>query len=197
MTVNPPKDRRPLTAAEFWRLAESGFFENERVELIGGEIVTVSPQGGRHSFFTEYAKAALEDVFGPAFWVRVQFTLNLAPHSVVDPDIAVVAGSMDEHYARDPDWVPNTALLVVESSHTTLSQDRNRKASLYASVGIADYWILDVAGRRLEVRRDPRPDPAAEFGHGYAIVSVHAPGDAVAPLARPGSPVAVADLFPV
>jgi len=198
VTANPPPYRK-LTAAEFMRLALNGAYANlrgERVELIGGEVVTVSPQGGFHSAFIDFTADALKAAFGPDFWVRVQYTLDLAPHSVVDPDIAVVAGSRADNFARLGNGNPTTALLVVESSLTTIASDRTRKASLYAAAGIADYWIIDVQARRLEVRRDPRPDPAAEFGASYQSLAVLAPGEVVTPLARPAAVVAVADMIP-
>lgn len=197
MTANPPKDRR-LTAAEFWQMIDAGAVDGRRAELINGEVVPMSPSGGFHFAYADCAADALRAAFGPGFWVRVQGTLDLAAlSSVVDPDVSVVTGTRAENMTRLGNNNPTTAVLIVESSYSTLGKDRVRKASLYAAAGVLDYWILDVAGRRLEVRRDPWPDPAAEFGHGYATLTVHAPGEAVAPLARPGAPVAVADLFPV
>lgn len=198
MTANPPPHRK-LTAAEFMKLAEDGAFENfrgERVELIGGEIITMSPQGGFHFTFLDMATDALRQAFGPGYWVRAQGTLVLSVGDVVDPDIAVVAGSRADNFARLGNDNPTTALLVVESSLTTIGSDRTRKASLYAAAGIPDYWIIDVQARRLEVRRDPQPDPAAEFGTSYQTLVALAPGEVVSPLARPGAVVAVADMMP-
>lgn len=186
--------RRAFTADEYWKMAELGLFRAERVELIGGEVVVVSPQSDLHLMGVDLVRDALQAAFGPNFWVRAQGTLNLAPLSVPDPDVAVVPGARSTHRGRRA--VPTTALLIVEVSDTTLWEDRNRKASLYAAAGIADYWILNVPDSRLEVRRDPQPDATQEFGHGYATLQTFQAGDAVAPLAAPNSPVRVDDILP-
>lgn len=192
MTANPPTTYRKLTAAEFFRLAEAGVFRDRRVELIGGEVVEMAAQGTRHTAAIHLVQRRLETAFGPGYWVRAQGTLDLSPHSMPDPDIAVVPGDP----ARPGTGIPTTALLIVEVSDTTLSHDRNRKASLYAAAGIADYWILNLTADTLEVRRDPQPDATQPFGHGYATLTTHGPADAVAPLAGAGAAVRVADVLP-
>ncbi len=92
--------------------------------------------------------------------------------------------------------IPTSALLVVEVSETTLYYDRNQKASLYAASGIADYWIINVVQRQVEVYRDPVPDATQAFGYRYASRTILDPGEVVSPLALPGATVAVADLLP-
>jgi Uma2 family endonuclease len=79
-------------------------------------------------------------------------SLDLSPFSVPDPDIAVIKGSVLSHLAREN---PKSALLIAEISETTLLYDRTRKGSLYARVGIEDYWIVNVEKRFLDVYRDP------------------------------------------
>jgi Uma2 family endonuclease len=91
---------------------------------------------------------------------------------------------------------PTTAALIVEVADTSLALDRGRKASLYASAGITEYWILNLVDRQLEVLRDPGPAPQQIYGHGYAAVTTHSRGDVVSPLALPHGTVAVADLLP-
>ena len=91
---------------------------------------------------------------------------------------------------------PTTALLIVEVSETTLAFDRRHKASLYAAAGIADYWIVNLVQRQLEVYRSPVSDAAQLFGFGYSSRTILDAGDAVAPLAAPKANVAVADLLP-
>ena len=194
MTVNPPRVRRPFTAAEFWQMGDLGFFRDQRVELIGGEVVRVASQSNWHAFVIDAAAEQLRAVFGPDFWVRVQNSLDLNPHSVVDPDIAVIPGGRTTHPRRKN---PAVAILVVEVSETTVADDRSRKASLYAAAGILDYWVIDVTRRQMEVRRDPRPDAAAEFGASYAALTAHADG-LVVPLAAPaGGGVHVATVLAI
>ena len=85
---------------------------------------------------------------------------------------------------------------LIEVADSSLAYDLGAKASLYAAAGIADYWVVDVVNRRLHVFRDPRPDPAQRFLHGYRQLTIYDPPDSVAPLAAPNNPVRVADLLP-
>jgi len=86
--------------------------------------------------------------------------------------------------------------LVVGISDSTLAYDRGRKASLYASAGILDYWIINLVTPQVEIYRDPVADTAAPFGHRYSQRVDHLPGAILTPLALPNSTVAVVDLLP-
>jgi Uma2 family endonuclease len=185
--------RRRWTADEFYRLLDLGFFDEQRVQLIEGEILEMASQKNYHAIGIALTEDALRAAFGPNHWVRVQMSLDLTPYSVLDPDLAVVPGAPRTH---DPNFNPTTALLIVEVSETTLRFDRRRKASLYAKVGIADYWILNLVDRQLEVYRNPVPDPTKTFGYGYSALTVLAATDHVTPLALPQANIAVADLLP-
>src|SRR5262249_23775846 len=105
---------------------------------------------------------------------------------------AVVAGAPRDY--RDAH--PATAVLIVEVAETSLRYDRTQKASLYARSDIAEYWIVNLPDRQLEVYRDPQPDAAQPFGFGYASVRILGEQDRVSPLAAPGVAIAVADLLP-
>jgi Uma2 family endonuclease len=186
--------RRPFTKDEYYRMSELGFFNGQRVQLIGGEIVQMAAQSNLHQLGIGLVYDALVAAFGPNFWVRSQGSLDLSPLSVPDPDLAVVPGSKRSYIGNNTN--PTKAVLIVEVCVTTLSDDRNRKASLYAAAGIADYWILNVDDRQLEIRRDPKPDATQEFGHGYSTLTTLAAGDFATPLAAPAARIAVADLLP-
>jgi Uma2 family endonuclease len=84
---------------------------------------------------------------------------------------------------------------VVEVSQTTLRYDRREKASFYAAHGIADYWVVDLVHRPLEVRRSPHPDATQTHGFAYTDLTVFNPTDTVTPLALPGAAIPVADFF--
>lgn len=180
------------TRDEYFRLCEAGYFNGRRVELIGGEIVEMAAQFDLHLAGIDLTADALRAAFGPGFWVRRQGTLDLSPHGVPDPDVAVIVGGPGGAGRT----VPTTALLVVEVSDSTLTFDRRRKGSLYAAAGLADYWIINLVQRQLEVYRGPSADASAPFGFSYAGRTILDPGDAIAPLAAPSAPVAVADLLP-
>lgn len=181
------------SAAELYRLLEFGFLAGERIELIEGEILQFAPQSNFHAISIKLTEEALNNAFRSGYWVRVQNSLDLSPHSVPDPDIAVVKGGVREHKDRSN---PTSALLIVEISETTLPYDRNRKASLYARSGIAEYWIVNIEKRWLEVHRNPEADETKEFQFGYREVAFLEAADTVAPLALPNAKILVADLLP-
>jgi Uma2 family endonuclease len=188
-----PADPRPLrwTREQFYRLAEVGLLPERRVERIDGEILAMSPQGPPHF----HRICRIHDVLARCGWagvvVRIQGPLCLGEDSDPEPDIAVVAGSVDD-YARAH---PTGALLVVEVSDTTLAHDRTRKAALYARHGVGDYWVANLAEGVLEVRRGPAPDVASPWGWSYSETRVLRPGDSIAPLAAPSVQLAVAELM--
>jgi Uma2 family endonuclease len=184
-----PTPRR-WTREEFYRMADMGLFHGQRAELIEGEIMVLSPQNWPHTSTVARVAEALRRVMGTGFWVRTQFPLNLSS-SDPEPDVSVVVGRLEDYSDH-----PTTAVLIVEVAESSLDYDRTRKASLYARAGIADYWIVNLVENRLEVRRDPRPDPAQLYGHGYASVAALAPPAVVSRLAVPQVSLAAADLLP-
>jgi Uma2 family endonuclease len=178
-----------VTKEEYFRLADEGQFDGRRVELIGGEVVEMSPQNNPHSAGVSMVLNALMLAFGPNYWPRVQTTLDLSPNGCPDPDVAVVPGTPQSYVAQP---IPTSALLVVEVADTSLSGDRSPKGNLYAASGIADYWIVNIPDHQLEVYRDPVADPNQPFGFRYARVTVLHPGDVVSPLALPAAQIHVA-----
>ena len=190
MQILEPMTRR-WTREEYNRIGDIGLFEGQRVELIEGEIIQMSPKRSPHSVATGLAFNAISAAFGPGFWIRNQEPLNLGLHSEPEPDLAVVKGTERDYHDH-----PTTALLVVEVSESTLAFDRSRKASLYARAGIPEYWIVNLVERRLEVHRNPVPDAAQQLGFSYARVTSLAPADQVAPLQAPAAKFVVADLLP-
>ena len=140
---------------EYEQLIDRAMFQpGERLELIGGQLLVREPQGGAHALGIELVAEALREAFGVAARVRVQLPIALDDESEPEPDVSVVSGPLA---AADP-VLPSGALLIVEVSDSSLALDRTEKASLYARAGIADYWILNLAERVLEVHRDPTPD---------------------------------------
>jgi Uma2 family endonuclease len=190
--VQVDPERRRFTRDEFYRMAELGMFDGQRVELIEGEILEMAAQMNAHMAGITLVADALRAAFGPGFWVRVQGSLDLTPFSVPDPDLAVVPGS-----PRNPSRNnPTTALIIVEVSESSLKYDRTRKASLYARVGIADYWVLNLVEQQLEVYRNPVADPTQPYGFRFAEVVYLQATEAVSPLAAPHARIAVVDLLP-
>jgi Uma2 family endonuclease len=187
--VGEPTPRR-WTREEYYRMGELGFFHGQRVELIEGEIMVLSPQNWPHTSTVDRVGEVLRASLGSGFWVRMQYPLNLGT-SDPEPDVSVVPGQREDYSDH-----PTTAVLIVEVSESSLTYDRTRKASLYARAGIADYWIINLVNNQVEVYRDPRADPAQFYGHGYASVTVLVPPAVVNPLAAPQVSLAAVDLLP-
>lgn len=184
---------RLWTREEYLKMAEAGVFApGERVELIEGEIIAMTPQKGPHATGITLVSEELRRPFGRGYVVRVQLPLDLGSLSQPEPDVAVVRGS-----ARDyRDAHPTTAVLVVEVSDVTLHLDRLQKPGLYARAGIPEYWILNLLERVLEVYRDPAPLPDHPLGYGYRSSERLDASASVVPLAASATPIAVADLLP-
>ena len=156
---------RKWTRAEYYRMADLGWFDNQRVELIEGTVVQMPPQKNFHVIGIGLAENAMQAAFGPRHSAaRRKRPCTWAAVPRPEPDIAVVPGGPRDYTTTGH---PTTALLIVEISETTLAYDRSRKASLYARAKIADYWIVNLLHGRLEVRRTPVPDPSERYGWRY------------------------------
>jgi Uma2 family endonuclease len=147
--------RRKFTADEFHRMVEAGIIhEDEKVELIEGELIAVSPQSSTHSFLTVIIRKLLERALGEGFFIQDHSPVKGTADSLPEPDLAAVRGS-PRRFGRLPG--PEDTVLVVELSVSSRAIDR-RKAGVYAGAGYATYWLVDVDARKLEVRTGPRPD---------------------------------------
>jgi Uma2 family endonuclease len=124
--------------------------------------------------------------------VRAQLPVALDDESEPEPDVSVVPGDPRDY--RDAH--PARPVLIVEVALSRLRFDREHKGSLYARARVADYWIVNIPDRRLEVYREPAPDGAARFGWRYGHAAALGPDERVAPLALPGAAVTVAELLP-
>jgi len=171
---------------EYDQMVATGIFApGERVELIDGEILAVTPQGSAHATGIQLATDALRASIGSGVVVRAQLPLAADPHSEPEPDIAVVRGTPRDSCEAHP----TSALLIVEIADATLDHDRQRKGSLYARAGIQEYWIVNLNDRCVEIYRDP--------GQGsYRFSCRRMPGETISPIAAPGKQIAVSDILP-
>ncbi|HEY7312325.1 MAG TPA: Uma2 family endonuclease [Gemmataceae bacterium] len=177
---------------DYYRLCHEEWFLERRVQLIGGEIVEFGPSHNWHDAALTLTQDQLRAAFGTGYWVRIRGSLDVSDCSVPDPDLAVIAGSPRQYRKHGN---PETALLVVEVSEATLWFDRDRKSSLYASANVADYWIVNLVQRQLEVYRDPVADSTQLFGFRYNSRTILDPPDTVSPLAVSQASITVADLL--
>ena len=184
---------RRWSRAEYDRLIELGVFhEDEPIELLDGELVVREPKGSRHETAVSLVLDVLRQAFGPGWLVRVGGPLALDDVSEPEPDVSVVRGAPRDY--RDAH--PARAVLVVEVAQSSLMFDRTRKTRAYARNGIAEYWIVNLVDRVLEVYRDPGSDPVDPAQPGYRQLLRLQPSATVSPIAVPTSVIRVADLLP-
>ena len=189
----PNVRERRWTRKEYGCLIDSGFFAEDRpenrIELIEGRMIVAEPQHTPHATGCDLAGEALRTAFGRGWRVRMGLPLALGADSEPEPDVVVIRGS-----ARD--WLgdhPSTAALVIEVADTRLRFDRAVKGRLYATVGIADYWIVNLRERVVEVYREP---VRGARGARYSARHVARPGETITPLAAPDAHIAVDALLP-
>ena len=157
MVSEAPIAPRRFTVDEYHRMAEAGILhEDDRVELIHGEIIQMSPIGNHHAAIVSRLNMLLAPRLAPQYIINVQNPVLINSNSEPEPDIAVLP-FRDDYYAEGG-VTPANVLLLIEVSDSTLRYDRNRKLPLYAEAGIAEVWIIDVNKRQLEVYRQPDGD---------------------------------------
>lgn len=175
---------RPLRRREYERLVELGEFERERVELVRGAIVRMSPSGSRHAEAVARLLRILVTSVGDRAVTRAQSPLAIADDSEPEPDLALVPpGDYSDAHPRE-------ALLVVEVADTSLDYDRLDKARLYAEAGAKEYWIVNLADDAIEVHRGAREDGR------WTEIAIAGAGESVVPVAFPDIIVGVDDIVP-
>lgn len=179
---------RRISVDEYHRMIEAGILdEDEKVQLVDGMLVAMTPQGQPHAFVIMRLTRLLARALSDDFEVLPQLPLTLGADSEPEPDLAVVRAQDAASTRRHP----RTAILVVEVAGDSLRFDRRTKLALYASSGIPEYWIVNLEDAVIEVFREP--DAAAGS---YRATAVARRGETLASAALPGVGVAVALLFP-
>jgi len=182
--------RHLFTRDEYYTMADAGLFRDKRVELIEGEIIEMAPIGDPHAAVTEPTYDILREAFGAGFSIRNQAPIAIGPDykpSDPQPDVAVVVGTWRDYLSHKPG--PDDIKLIVEVSDSSLKDDRTIKATLYASAGIVEYWIVNLVDSQLEVHRQPTET-------GYASVTIYRTTETVEPLFAPGKSVLVGNFIP-
>ena len=181
---------RLFTVDEYYRMAEAGILgEDDRVELIEGEIVQVPPIGPRHADQVDYLARLFFRRLGDEVLVRIQNPVRLSTRSEPEPDLAVVRAHPERrHPYRSEHPTAADVLLVVEIADTSLEYDLGRKARLYARHSLPELWVLDQRGDRLVAHREPT-------ARGYSAVRTLVRGESIAPLAFPENTFTVDELL--
>ena len=176
-TTQVEMKRRRFTVADFLRLAEVGFLaDDERVELIRGEIIEMSSISEGHASTVMRLVSLLSRMFGQRALLSVQNPVQLDDATLPQPDVALLRPRDDFYGQRHPG--PEDTLLLIEVSDTTLTYDRRVKTALYSAAGVMEYWIINLQKRQIEVYREPQSE-------GYRTMTRYAPGETLSPLAFP------------
>lgn len=154
--------KRLFTVDEYYRMAEAGIFsEDDRVELIEGEIIKMSPIGSPHAGCVKRLNGLFSEKLGSRAILSVQDPIRLSETTEPQPDIALLIPRADFYSQRHPQ--PQEVLLLIEVSDTTIEYDREVKIPLYAAAGIIEVWIVSLAEELIEVYRQPLTNSYAEF----------------------------------
>ncbi|MET0851371.1 MAG: Uma2 family endonuclease [Candidatus Rokuibacteriota bacterium] len=187
VAVGAEPTRRRFTRQEYHRMGEVGILKpTDRVELIRGEIVCLSPIGRRHSAFVSNLTELLVLRLTGRGIVWVQSPVVLADDSEPQPDLVVLRRRPVPY--KDADATAADAALLIEVAESSLRYDRSTKLALYAEAGIAEYWIVDCPAEAVEVYRSPGP-------RGYGDVTRVSGGGRVSPLAFPDVFIALSEIF--
>ncbi len=145
-----------LSTEDYHRLAEAGILgEDDRVELIEGEVIEMSPIGSRHSGTLKRLVALFSQQLGSAVVLSVQDPLEMCDGTQPQPDLMLLRPRPDFYSESHP--TPTDVLLLIEVADTSLAVDRTQKADLYAAAGIPEYWVVDVDRRRVFVHTGAMP----------------------------------------
>jgi len=146
--------RRPFTTTEYHRLIEIGLLtEDERVELLNGEIIEMAPIGPRHAACVDRLNSFLARKVSRLAIVRVQNPVELDDFSEPEPDLSLLK--------RRPDFYANShptsadVLIAVEVADTSVEKDREIKLPSYARAGIPEAWLVDLYNDRIEIHHAP------------------------------------------
>ncbi len=178
-----PLGVRPITREEYNRLIELGWFEDERVELLRGMLVTMSPHGPPHAEVIRRLNQFLVRAISDRAIVQIQSPIAIGDHSEPEPDIAIVETG---NYSRE---YPQTAFLVIEVADSSLRKDKTVKPLLYASADIDEYWIINLPDQIVEVYRTPTEA-------GYSNITRYRRGESLTVLRFPDISIEVNTVLP-
>jgi Uma2 family endonuclease len=187
MEITALRPRRRFNVEDYYRMAEAGILgEDDRVELIEGEIVEMPPIGPAHGGGVTYLNYAFPRLVGGDAILSVQNPVRLSDLSEPVPDLMLLRPRPDFYRESHPG--PDDVLLLIEVADRTAAFDRRVKLPLYARAGIREYWIVDLGAGLVEVHREAGPK-------GYAERTEFRPGDSVAPAAFPDAVLSVGDIL--
>ena len=180
--------RWQFTVDDYHRMTEAGILlEDDRVELIEGELIKMSAIGNRHNAAVDRLNELFVERLQHRGIVRVQGSVRLNERNEPQPDLVILRRRPDfyERATAGPDDI----FLVVEVADSSLDFDRDIKAPLYARTGVPEFWIVDLEARNISVYRDAGPT-------GFGRLDTYGAGDRVSPSALPDLGIAIEEVMP-
>jgi hypothetical protein len=178
--------RKLFTVEEFEQMVQAGVLkEDDRLELIEGVLVSMSPIGSTHAGMVNRLTRMLSAQVGTKAIVAVQNPIRL-PHSEPQPDLALLRARRDDYAQSHPE--AGDVLLIIEVVDTSVDYDRTMKVPLYGRSGIPEVWLIDLLEGVVEVYHTPAPV-------GYRAKQTYAAGDSLTPEGLPGLTLSVAEIL--
>jgi len=179
--------RRRFTVDEYLKMVETGILnEDDRVELLDGEVVTKTTTGPAHNASVANLNRLLILGIGSRGVLLLGPTVRLSKMSAPEPDLLLVRPEPRSY--RDRYTEPGDVLLLIEVADSSLSRDRNLKLPLYAEAGIQEYWIVNEREQTIEVYLEPS-------GSGYRPARAYGRGETVSPSAFPDLRISLDEIF--
>ena len=182
--------RRAFTRGDYHAMGKAGILTPEdRVELLEGEVIVMSPIGTRHAACVDRLTRAFYSagpIAGRAL-VRVQNPLAVSHRSELQPDLMLLVQRDDDYAFEHPE--PADVLLLVEVADSSIDYDRRTKTPAYARAGVSEVWLVDLAHNRIEACSEPTPD-------GYRVTRRHGLGESLSPTALPDLTLEIDQVIP-
>lgn len=158
-----------FTITEYHRLADLDFFtEDDRIELIKGEIIKMAAKGRPHSVCNTRLYKELFKLLEEKATIRGQEPIIITNNSEPEPDLVIVENRPDDYFLNHP--TPSDIFLVIEVADSSLKYDQEVKLPLYAEAGISDYWIFNLVDYHLECYCQPYQDLQGKFGYRHKSI---------------------------
>lgn len=179
---------RKFTISEYHQMAEKGIFlEDDKIELIKGEIIQMSPIGSRHAAYVRRLTQLFSQKLGQKALISVQNPIDLGDDiSEPQPDLAILSYQDDFYLNGHPQ--PQDILLLIEIADSSLIYDQEVKAPLYATARITELWLVNLIEQRLEIYRQPT-------ANGYQETNYYRSNDSISSLAFPDISLTVAEIL--
>ncbi len=193
MTAMTITTAKRFTLDEYHRLADLGFFtEDDRIELIRGEIIQMAAKGTPHTTCCSNLLEELATLVVGLAKIRCQDPIVILSNSEPEPDFAIVKKRADNYLSGHP--TASDILLIIEIADSTLKYDREIKLPLYAEAGISDYWLFNLVNNHLEAYSKPYQELQGSFG--YSVKQIVLPNQSIPLPCFPELSLDLSKIFP-